>query len=361
MAEAPVLAGLAVRSHRGVYRVWFDRPFAGLEDGIGEREHLLVDSRVADLYAGPLGEALSGASVLRLEATEATKSLEALPPIVTHLLAQGVRRDHVLVAVGGGIVQDVAAFLAATVCRGIAWRYYPTTLLAQADSCIGSKSSINVGGYKNQLGTFTPPDEVVISTEVLDTLDAVDLRSGIGEMIKVHVIAGWEDVRALAADYPRLSQDRPVLERALRRSLEIKKEKIEPDEFDRGERLVMNYGHTFGHALESATQYAIPHGIAVTIGMDMANFASLRLGFLSAAVYEELHALLASNYAGFEQVEVPEEPFLAALSRDKKNVGADVSVMLLRGPGEVFRHHLASDAAFRRICRDYLDALRKAA
>ena len=349
-----------IQSHRGPYRVRFASAFEGLQAGLREGEHLLIDARVAELYANPLARALAAPSVLRMEATEANKSLEKIPAYVTHLLDRGIRRDHTLVVVGGGGVQDVAAFIAACLPRGVAWGYYPTTLLAQADSCIGSKSSINVGRYKNQVGTFTPPSEVVISMEVLDTLKEQEIHSGIGEMIKVHVIAGWEDVRRIAEDYPRLLTDRSRLAATLRRSLEIKKVKIEIDEFDRRERLIMNYGHTFGHALESATDYALPHGIAVTLGMDMANYVSNHLGLISDSTLTELHTLMAANFAGFEQIPVPEERFFNALTRDKKNQGKNISLILLRGPGDVFLQPQANDERFRALCRGYLKGLKGA-
>ncbi|MBI3317661.1 MAG: 3-dehydroquinate synthase [Candidatus Omnitrophica bacterium] len=347
------LEDLVIQSHKGPYRVRFGSPFEGLESGLGAREHLLVDARVAELYAGPLAAALKGPSVLRIEATEENKSLERFPAYIGHLLKHGIRRDHTLVAVGGGVLQDIAAFLAAILHRGIAWRFHPTTLLAQADSCIGSKSSVNVAGYKNQLGTFTPPKEIRISTDLLETLSEVDLRSGIGEMIKVHLISGREDTQGIAADYPRLLTDRPVLLRRIRRSLEIKRELIERDEFDRDERLVMNYGHSFGHAIESATRFQVPHGIAVTIGMDLANYLSWAWGFLGRELFEEIHPLLAANIRGFEEVEIPEEHLFLALGRDKKNLGGDLSLILTRGPGRMFRGRVPQDENLRRICRDY--------
>ena len=348
---------LTVQSHRGPYRVRFGAAFEGLREGLAPGRHLIIDERVAQLYHGELAAALSGPSVLRILAEERNKSLEKFPAYITHLIEQGVKRDHQLVAVGGGIIQDVVAFIAAILLRGLAWTFYPTTLLAQADSCIGSKSSVNIGPYKNQVGTFTPPEEVMISTEVLRTLSEADVRSGIGEMIKVHIIAGWEETRMIAADYPKLAKDPRVMEPTIRRSLELKKQKVEADEFDRGERLVMNYGHTFGHAIESATGYAIPHGIAVSLGMEMANFLSRRLGFLDTAVYDELHQLIATNYAGFEATPIPRERFLSALLKDKKNTSRELSVILLRGPGQVFRARYAADDRFLGLCGEFLDLL----
>ena len=348
---------LVIQSHRGPYTVRFGKAFAGLENGLRESEHLIVDARISELYSRELCAALGGRSVLVIEATEENKSIERFPAFANHLLTRGVRRDHVLVAIGGGIIQDITAFMAAILLRGLSWRFYPTTLLAQADSCIGSKSSINLGMYKNQLGTFTPPSDIWISTEVLATLGEADIRSGIGEMIKVHIISGWNDTRAIAGDYPKLFLDQGVLMHYIGRSLEIKKSKIEADEFDRGERLIMNYGHSFGHAIESATQYLVPHGIAVTIGMDMANYVSWHLGFIQREVYDEIHSLLAMNYAGFDQVPIPQDRFFAALARDKKNIGGDVSLILLRGPGRIFRNRCSDNQQLHSVCTEYFAEL----
>jgi len=350
---------LVIQSHSGPYTVRFGRPFAGLESGLPDSCHLIIDSKVASLYETQLEKTLAGRSVLRIDAMEESKSLEQFPGYVTHLLDRGIRRGHTLAAVGGGIIQDITAFLAAILLRGVPWSFHPTTLLAQADSCIGSKSSINVGRYKNQLGTFTPPTEVRVSTELLGSLSEVEFRSGFGEMIKVHIISGWEDTRALAVDYPALLQDRRILERRIRRSLEIKKLKIEMDEFDRNERLVMNYGHSFGHAIESATGFAVPHGIAVTIGMDMANFLSHRLGWIDRPVYEELRLLLLKNYAGFEKTPIPETRFFEALGRDKKNVGKGLTLILMKGPGRLFREKVPNDDRLRIECLNYFRQLQQ--
>ncbi|MCB2100610.1 MAG: hypothetical protein KDE22_07055, partial [Rhodobacterales bacterium] len=296
-----------------------------------------------------------------VQATEPNKALDRFPAYVAHLVAHGVRRDHVLLAIGGGIIQDITCFLAATLLRGVDWHFYPTTLLAQADSCIGSKSSINCGDAKNILGTFTPPRQVTICTRFLDTLDPRDVRSGVGEMLKVQVIDGPGAFDRLAADYPRLFTDPAVMETYIRRSLEVKKGYIETDEFDRGPRNIFNYGHSFGHAIEAATDFAIPHGIAVTIGMDMANWISARLGVGSAENHRRMRPPLRANYDGYERHPVPLEPFLKALSKDKKNVGSGtVTLILPDAGGRVFRDVYANDAAFAALCREFLDEARAA-
>lgn len=346
---------LTIQSHTGPYTAFFDEGgFASLAERDPAATHYLVDGRVADLHADELAVVLESPSVLRIDATERAKSLEEFPDYVRHLVGHGVRRGHVLVAIGGGILQDITCFLAATLLRGLEWRFFPTTLLAQADSCIGSKSSINVGDIKNILGTFTPPAEVVVVPHVLETLDEEDRRSGIGEMLKVHAIDGPASFDAIAGDYDRLLSDRPTLARYIRRSLEIKKQLIEVDEFDRGPRNVMNYGHSFGHAIESATHFGVPHGIAVTIGMDMANWTAGQLDAQTRAHFERMHPTLAANYRGYEDTEIPVDSLLSALSKDKKNRGATLRLVLPDRDGRIRLQDQVLDTQFEEICTAYL-------
>ncbi len=352
--SSPAIDPLVIQSHKGPYQVTFDSLLAGLTDGLQPTEHLIIDKLVAELYADSLQAAIEAGSVLQIEATEANKSLEHIPEYILHLLENGARRNHTLVGVGGGIIQDIVCFLSATLFRGIPWRFYPTTLLAQADSCIGSKSSINVAGYKNQVGTFTPPQSVSISTAFLKTLSKADVYSGVGEIIKVHIIAGWDNFRTLAVDYPQLMADQNLMLTYIQQALAIKQIKIEADEFDQGERLVMNYGHTFGHAIESATNYAVPHGIGVSIGMDFANYAAWQLGFMTEDTYQELHQVIALNYTDFKGLVIPKTPFLNALSKDKKNVGSQITLILPREPGQISPERFSLDDGLRDICLDFL-------
>ncbi|MCP5367798.1 MAG: 3-dehydroquinate synthase [Hyphomicrobiales bacterium] len=353
---------MTIQSHKGPYEVRFDEAaLDNLDSSVPADAHFIIDDHVADLYAARMPRVLAHRSVLRIEAREENKSLDRFPAYVDHLVGKGIRRDQVLVAMGGGIIQDITCFLAATLLRGVDWVFYPTTLLAQADSCIGSKSSINSGAAKNILGTFTPPRRIELSTAFLDTLDERDVRSGVGEMLKVHAIDGPASFDAIAADYASLFTDRATMVRYIRRALEVKKAYIERDEFDRGPRNIFNYGHSFGHAIEAATDFAVPHGIAVTIGMDMANHLSARLGVGTEANAARMAPPLRANYRGYAGHPVPLDPFLAALSKDKKNVGSGtVTLILPDGEGRVFRDTYANDAAFAGLCRDYLEAGRGA-
>ncbi len=243
-------------------------------------------------------------------------------------------------------------FIAGTLLRGLPWRFVPTTLLAQADSCIGSKSSINLGATKNIVGTFNPPVDVILDTGFLASLAEKDIRSGAGEILKLHAIAGAGAFDALAQDYDRVITDPAVRATYIRSALRIKQPFIETDEFDRGIRNVLNFGHTFGHAIESATQFAVPHGIAVSMGMDIANFVATAQGLLPAAHHQRMHRLLRRNYAEFARTPVPLDGLFSAILRDKKHTGERLNLILAVGD-EAFvqRVALAPDESFRDATR----------
>ncbi|MEO5335362.1 MAG: 3-dehydroquinate synthase [Magnetospirillum sp. WYHS-4] len=355
------MSDLTVSSHKGPYTVHFQEDaLERLTAAVPANAHFVIDRKVAGLYESRMRAVLGSTSVLLVDALEENKSLEKFPAYVQHLVGGGLRRDHELVAIGGGIVQDIVCFLAATMLRGVDWVFYPTTLLAQADSCIGSKSSINCGDAKNILGTFTPPRRIHLATAFLDTLDERDVRSGVGEMLKVHAIAGPADFDGIAADYARLFTDKETMVRTIRRALEIKRSYIEEDEFDQGPRQVFNYGHSFGHAIEAATGFAIPHGIAVTIGMDLANWIAPRLGVGTEEQWVRMRPPLKANYRGYESHPVPLEPFLKALAKDKKNVGSGSATLILPGrDGRIFKGAYPTDAAFAAFCEEFLTKVRR--
>src|SRR4051812_36329253 len=248
MGGSPVFDSLTIQSHKGPYTAHFGN---AIPPTIGAapsgKTHVIVDEKVARAHAARLKAVLDCGSVLPIEANEDNKSIERIPDYVNHLVGKKIRRGDVLLGIGGGIIQDITCFLAATLLRGVDWDFYPTTLLAQADSCIGSKRSINVGKVKNIFGTFTPPRPNIIGHDVLKSLHEMDLRSGVGEMLKVHIIDGPASFDQIAQDYEKLFRDTSCMRGYIRSSLEIKKRMIEEDEFDLGVRNVLNYGHSFGH------------------------------------------------------------------------------------------------------------------
>ncbi|MBX7148119.1 iron-containing alcohol dehydrogenase [bacterium] len=348
-----------VKSYKGVYSVLFHNLLSlGIDPLLEGEPHFLIDANVARLYKDELAPILKHPNLIIIEAIEDNKSLEQIIPVFKKLVANKVRRDHMLVAIGGGIIQDITCFIASTLLRGLRWRFVPTTLLAQADSCIGSKSSINLGDTKNILGTFNPPDQIFINTQFLDTLEKKDIHSGVGEIIKVHAIDGKKSFNNLAADFKALFADRKILLKYIREALLIKKRFIEQDEFDRGIRNIFNYGHSFGHAVESATRYAVPHGIAVTMGMDMANFISVKRGLMPAGEYERMHGILKENYHAFSKTEVSFDALLSALMKDKKNTSTMLGLIFPVGTdAAIERVQVKPDDLFKIQCRESLASI----
>lgn len=359
MGVSVVSEGLVIQSHKGPYAVSFAgdllRDPACLLQG---EPHFLVDATVARLYAHPLERILAHPNLILIEAKEENKSLQSIIPVFEQLVGNKVRRNHVLVAIGGGIVQDITCFIASTLLRGLPWRFVPTTLLSQADSCIGSKSSINLGDAKNILGTFNPPQQIFVNPGFLDTLDSREIRSGVGEIIKVHAIDGAASFDRLAADFDRLFADRDLLGKYIRSALLIKQRFIEEDEFDQGIRNIFNYGHSFGHAIESATDYAVPHGIAVTMGMDMANHVATARGLLPASHFARMHSTLRMNYGDFSATPIPLASLLSALMKDKKNTSTRLGLILPVGESAAIqRVEVPPDGAFHEQCKSFLGEL----
>lgn len=315
---------------------------------------ILIDQTVYQLYESKLLPILATHPVMQVEATETNKALAFIEQVVTFLMSSNFKRNHTLIAIGGGIIQDLTCFVASTLFRGVSWIFYPTTLLAQCDSCIGSKSSLNVGVYKNQMGTFYPPQTVVIDVNFTKTLKHVDLLSGLGEAIKVHYLDEEKRFDAIFTHYPDALSALPTLEQIIYDSLLIKKRIIEIDEYDKDYRNIMNYGHTFGHALESVTNYQIPHGIAVTWGMGMANFLSRQLGYLPQAEYDQMETLVQENTKQVPFKISQLEPFWEALAKDKKNVDHRVNFILTKGFGKMFKKKIALNEEVKSTLTQYL-------
>ena len=227
---------------------------------------------------------LANVCALAVPANEPTKSLDALTDLILRLRQMGANRQTLLVALGGGVIQDIATFIASVYMRGVEWVYMPTTVLAMVDSCIGGKSSINVGVYKNLIGTFHPPKMVKIDPALALTLTDEQRVSGLIEAAKICYCRGFEVFQEYIRCEPQASMSSQQMEMVIIASLKAKKWFIEIDEFDHKERLLLNFGHTFGHAIESASHFNIVHGIAVGIGIQCAIELGRELGRSYAGV-----------------------------------------------------------------------------
>jgi len=323
---------------------------------IRDGDVIIMDQNIKQLYPQITNAIPENNLLIDIEAIEKQKSYEGLVPIINKLISSGFRKNHKLIGIGGGITQDITAFTASIMYRGVDWIFFPTTLLAQGDSCIGSKTSINFGEFKNQVGGFYPPNRIYVDLNFLDTLSGADLQSGLGEMSHYFVVSGEKNFKKYKQDYTSAITDKKVLANMIAKSLGIKKSYIEIDEFDRNERQVFNYGHSFGHAIESLTDYSVPHGIAVSFGMDMANFISVKMKLLDSKIRLEIKELLQKIWQGYDIKQLDAKKFCGALSKDKKNVGGELRLILCKGYGKVFKTPVKNDERLKNWLVEYFNS-----
>jgi len=352
---------LTIRSHAHDYSVETFPSLAKVLEGLTDARGALylLDGEVERIYRNEITATVPESRRVVIEATEEQKSYERLAPIFLELLSKGLKRDGTLIVVGGGVLQDIGCFIATVLFRGVRWELVPTTLLAQSDSCIGSKSSINIGDYKNQIGTFYPPHRVMLASDVLSSLPWDEIRSGLGEVIKLQLIAGQAGFDELMADLKDLNPNggMEVIPKWVERSMAVKKPYIEDDEFDRGIRNLLNYGHTFGHAYESATRYAIPHGIAVILGILTATYVSVRLGLVAESHFLDLKHRLTPWFHPYETtlLTARRDDIFKAIRHDKKNTGDSVNCILTSGPGRMEKRKVDFAGELVPAVEEFLD------
>ena len=272
--------------------------------------------------------------------SEERKSLETVQELYVQIMERAPKRNMNIISIGGGILQDVSGFLASTLYRGVNWIFVPTTSLAQVDSCIGAKTSLNFNSYKNLVGTFYPPSEVYIYSGFLLTQKPIDYYSGIGEMAKLHIMSGKDDISKFVDALSEIvAVDEKKLMEMVKRSLLIKKGYIEEDEFDAGRRNLLNYGHCFGHAVESVTGFSIPHGQAVVIGILLANLVSGMRGVLSVDMEEFFakNVLLPIIKVNGENILFNANLIIEAMKKDKKNTGSKLALVMINDNYELIK------------------------
>jgi 3-dehydroquinate synthase len=334
------------------YEVVFKKSvFQILNKEIKNGDIIIIDNIVKSLHPNLLNKISN--KIIAIDANEEQKSYKALIPIIDELITSGFKKNNRLIAIGGGITQDITAFISSIMFRGVKWLFFPTTLLAQGDSCIGSKTSINFNNYKNQIGGFYPPIKIYINIDFLKTLSKKDMQSGLGEMSHYFVVAGEKQFKEYKVDYNKVEKDSNIIKKMILNSLKIKKSYIEIDEFDQKERQIFNYGHSFGHAIESLTDYSVPHGIAVSFGMDIANFVSVKRNFISNSIRNEIRELLKKIWDGYNIKNIDVEKFILALKKDKKNIGNDLQLILCKGYGKVFKVQQKVDDNFVSWLNEY--------
>ena len=303
------------------------------------RAVVVSNETIAPLWAERLVQALRPhypqVTVLNLPDGEAHKDWPALNSIFNHLLEHSADRKTVLFALGGGVVGDITGFAAGCYMRGVPFVQVPTTLLAQVDSSVGGKTAINHPLGKNMIGLFYQPQRVVCDLDTLHTLPQREFIAGLAEVIKYGPIAdegflGWIEDHLDEL----LARDADALIHAIRRSCEIKAEVVGQDEKEEGLRAILNFGHTFGHAIESGLGYGQwLHGEAVGCGMRMATDLSVRLGLVPPAALERMHTLLVRAGLPVRAPDLGGDVYLEWMSRDKKAEAGDIRFVVLESMG----------------------------
>lgn len=349
----PATSELTVQSSAGTYSV---------RVGAGEFEPLASTVTSAYFLADERFEselATHSERLVLMTANEERKNLSEVERIIGRLRDLGASRDSQLVAVGGGLVQDVATGVAQQFMRGLDWLYVPTTLLAMCDSCVGGKSSLNVGGYKNLAGSYFPPRLIVVDPGFLTTLTPTDRAGGICEAMKIAFCRGPDAFSAYLEHYENYAKDPRLADALVLHALKTKVWFIEVDEFDRSERRQLNLGHTFGHALEAATQFRLQHGIGVGIGVICAERLAVMIYDESYAQPELVNhaAALVRNAAdvGEQLAQLDRDRFEKAFLSDKKHNADGLHVILPNPGGGVSEHVLPRDHSTMTAINSALD------
>lgn len=288
---------------------------------------IITDNIVDGLYSEKVTKSLekNGFTVSKfvIPNGETSKSHEQLIAIYNYLTEKDITRTDFLIALGGGVVGDLTGFCAATYLRGIDYVQIPTTLLAQVDSSVGGKTAVNIDAGKNLVGAFKQPSMVIADTDTLSTLTEENFADGMGEVVKYGMIRSKSLFEKLSEGNPHSFIDEIIAE-----CVEIKRNVVQNDEFDTGERMILNFGHTFGHAIEKAAGYGvIPHGKAVAIGMYMITSAAEKLGKVEKGTADKLKQCLAVNSMPFEYGISSEKLYSLSLG-DKKRTSTTIRVVI---------------------------------
>ena len=289
---------LEISSVNGNYFATFHANIEDLVEVINGHEnvYVLIDFEISRLYP-KLMSVLPEEKYFKVHSNEAIKSLSKVAEISEWLMDSGASKTTHLVGIGGGVVQDLSTFVSHIYYRGIDWTFIPTTLLSQADSCVGSKCALNLNGHKNQLGVVHTPKSVNIFTGFLETLPRSEIQSGFGEIAKLAVTGESQFLTEFKSYLREYGMSTNNLTKIVYSSLNAKKFIIDQDEYESDLRRVLNYGHSFGHALESLTENSVLHGDAVVVGMDVINFIGLRREITDRKFYLEMSELFEEYFS----------------------------------------------------------------
>ena len=264
----------------------------------------------------------------------------------------GVKKDWKIVCFGGGITQDVTTIASNLFLRNVDWYFFPTTLLAMCDSCIGGKCGINLGMYKNQIGVFYPPKKIYIDTRFLETLTESDYINGWGELLKFSLTNGEKFYDEINAEHQYVPCGN--IKKYIYEGLLVKKKVIEEDEFESDLRRILNYGHTFGHALEAYTDNEISHGTAVIWGIDVVNYIAWKEKLITEEYYKEIKALIKRAFLTTEIVIDNPKSLFEIIKTDKKVKNGTVSLAVLDNRSHLIVYPMTINQELEYLFMEYI-------
>lgn len=342
------------RENQPIYNIYIEKDYGKLSKVFstlqlaGRKVCIVTDSSVGALYIGDVAEAAKDyaevVETFTFPAGEQSKNLDIVSRLYEHLILSGFERNDVLVALGGGVVGDLTGYAAATYLRGIRFVQMPTSLLAMVDSSIGGKTGVDFLKYKNMVGAFYMPQAVYINLSVLKTLTDEQYYSGFAEIIKYGCIMDKSFYETIKAQVPALcDRNLTVLENIIYTSCICKKKIVEIDPTEKGERQLLNYGHTLGHAIEKLKNFSMLHGECVSIGMVLASQIALARGYITEEehadllqVCQKLH--LPVSYTGLEPKEI-----IQTSKSDKKMDAGKIKFVLLSAMGKAYVDRTVTD------------------
>ena len=350
--EVLTMNTINIRSRLYDYSVDFVDDVLPVIRAAGADTAYVIDHNVYRLYQEKFKD-IDPAKVFIMESVEHKKNMETVMEIIYFWKSIGVKKNWKVYCFGGGITQDVITVASNLYLRNIDWYFFPTTLLSMCDSCIGGKCGINLGQFKNQIGVFYPPKKIYIDVAFLHTLTEQDYLNGWGEILKFSLTRYpefYEEIKGISQFIPCKE-----IETYIYRGLLVKKEIIEEDEFESDLRRVLNYGHTFGHALEAYTENRIPHGEGVIWGIDVVNFIAWKQGLIEEKVYMDIKDFIKRAFLPQEiMIEDPDALF-SIISTDKKVRGNVLSFAMLNGWSNLIVYPMTIDDDLKTLFKDYLE------
>lgn len=333
------------QAHEPIYEIVFETAFEKLAEKVkqigleGRKVCIVMDSNTSHLYGEMVRKVLEPVSAkvisFQFPAGELHKTLDVVRDIYKELIEAHFDRKDYLAALGGGVVGDITGFAAATYLRGISFIQIPTTLLSQSDSSVGGKTGVDFDGYKNMVGAFCMPKLVYMNVSTLSTMDERDYLSGMGEVVKHGLIRDKKFFDWLKINHEKIcSQDNETLIEMDYHNCRIKGEVVEEDPTEQGIRSLLNFGHTFGHAIEKQKAGELYHGECVSIGAAAAAYISMKRGYLTKDEMQTVLDAFTSFKLPVTVTGVDKEAVLAATKSDKKMQGNQIRFILLKSLGE---------------------------